>query len=105
MGIGASRIAVIARRLWLCLCVLALMATLYLYDGSERSNAELILLYAMYLLSFPVSLVLAAIVTLIAQFAYHNFGYVVHVSYVQLLATWLLLAGAGYLQWFALLPL
>lgn len=91
---------------WLLLAVTVLLFTLYLYDGTpETHDAELILLYGMLVLSFPSSPVVAFILGGIGQLAETWVGsFSFPLSYLTLVAEWLIFLGVGYFQWFVLLP-
>lgn len=90
--------------LWVLGSLLALLVSLVAYDGKPNSDADLLLGYAMLTLSFPLGLVLAAGLSLLAQVAHAATGYVFQTSYASIVVTWLVFFVAGYMQWFVLLP-
>jgi|GEM_PF-1800158 len=93
-----------ARILWVTCAVLILFATLKLYDGSPTSDAEILLIYGMLVLAFPigflVSLGLAGVSVLFNLIRGHYFG----TSYVTIIMGWVGFSAAGYWQWFKATP-
>ena len=91
---------------WSLLAVGVLFFTLFLYDGTPAtSDAELILVYGMLTLSFPASLIISLVLSVI--------GYLVGVwggnfsipfNHLIIVVEWLVFLGLGYLQWFVFLP-
>ena len=90
--------------LWVLGAFLALLVSLAVYDGKPNSDADLLLGYAMLTLSFPLSLVLAAALSLLGHIAYATTGYVFTTSYASIAVSWLVFFIAGYMQWFLLMP-
>jgi hypothetical protein len=91
---------------WLLLAFGILAFTLYVYDGTPATrDVELILLYGMLVLSFPVSLI-AALAVGAAGYLAEALGsrFSIPTGYLTLAFEWLILLGLGYLQWFVLLP-
>ena len=95
---------IIARWVWIALAATVLLLTLFLFDGSPNSDADVILAYGMLFLSFPISLVVSLISGTLGYAAFSLFGYVVTVSYTNILVGWLVFFIAGYWQWFTFLP-
>jgi hypothetical protein len=91
---------------WLACSVGLLLLTLSIYDGTPATrDAELVLLYGMLFLCFPVSQLVALVfwlICLLIAATMHEFS--IPVSYSTLVIEWLVLFIAGYFQWFVLLP-
>lgn len=97
---------VVAKVGWLSMATGVLVFTFYLYDGTPITHdAELILLYGMLALSFPASQLVALILGSVGYIA-EKWGVDLSIpmSYMTLAVEWLIFLGAGYLQWFVLLP-
>jgi hypothetical protein len=94
----------IAKWSWIACSVAVLLVTLYSYDGKPNSDADVLLAYGMLALSFPLSLLLSAIVGVVGYLAYSMYGYVLQTSYWSIVLTWMCFFIAGYWQWFKLLP-
>lgn len=90
--------------LWTLGAVMALIASLIIYDGKPNSDADLVLGYAMLALSFPLGFVISVAANLLGQIAYATAGYVFTTNYVSIIVTWFIFFIAGYVQWFVLLP-
>src|SRR4051812_47018019 len=90
----------IARGLWAALAVLLLVLSLWYYDGTPNSDAELLLAYGMLALSFPSGLLVggAFFVTFKAC------GLVAKTSYLSIVIIWCTLSALGYWQWFKFTP-
>lgn len=86
----------ITRAAWIGIAVVALLVTLYGFDGKTSSDIWIVLTWSMLVLSFPASLVvsLARMVLPIA----------IETSYVSLAIEWAAYFVLGYWQWFVLLP-
>lgn len=94
----------VLRAVWVTLAVALLLFSLYVFkfqDPRPNSDAGEILIYGMYLLSFPSGPGLVTVTALIMMMAGSR-G--VPESSLHLTQVWLLLAFAGYLQWFVLIP-
>ena len=99
-----NHLPAIVKWVWVAGSVAVLLATLYFYDGKPNSDADLLLAYGMLTLSFPVSLLLSAIIGVVGYLAYSMYGYVVQTSYWSIVLTWLCFFVVGYWQWFKLVP-
>ena len=89
---------------WVLIAIAALVASLLLFDGRTNSDVDILLGYAMLALSFPLGMVLAAMLSVFARLLFETEGFVFTTSYLWLIVEWLLLFVVGYLQWFTLLP-
>lgn len=100
------RFYLLVKACWFLLAVGTLAFTLYLYDGTPATrDAELILLYGMLTLSFPASQVVVLVLGGIGYlFELLGVSFTIPTNYLMLLIEWIVLLGAGYLQWFVLLP-
>jgi hypothetical protein len=100
------RLSFIAALIWLLLATSTLVATLGLYDGTAQTrDAELVLFYGMFALSFPASLVILMSVGALGYSA-TLFGISMAIPMNSLVLTieWATFLVSGYLQWFVLLP-
>lgn len=97
-------VAATLKWVYIALCLAALSAVLYFFDGKPNSDAGTLLIYAMLVLSFPISFVFAAVETgglwLISEIT----GRDVPTTYLFLVVTWLGFFAVGYVQWFVLVP-
>ena len=102
----SARVWSVFKWCWLICSIGVLLLTLAIYDGTPATrDAELVLLYGMLFLCFPVSQLVAVIFWLIGFFVettMHKLA--IPTSYLTLVIEWLVLFIAGYLQWFVLLP-
>ncbi len=89
---------------WVLGSLFSLLVTLIAYDGRSSSDADLLLGYAMFTLSFPLSMVFAAFLSALGQIIYATTDHVFMVSYTSIVLTWLAFFIVGYVQWFVLLP-
>jgi len=89
---------------WTTCSVLVLLVTLYAYDGTPRSDAEILLIYGMLVLAFPAgflaSLLMVGVLVLIEAIV----GRATQTSYASIVLEWICLTAAGYFQWFKLVP-
>jgi hypothetical protein len=96
-----KRILLIA---WTSLCIAVLYIVLVGFDGQPNSDAAIVLIYLMTVLTFPagllVILLLGGLYTVLEWTLALSFS----VSYLSLLVHWTIFFGAGYLQWFRLMP-
>jgi hypothetical protein len=86
----------IAKAGWIALAVVALLVTLYGFDGKTDSEVWIILTWSMLVLSFPASLIVS-LARLILSMA-------IETSYLSLVVEWVTYFILGYWQWFVLLP-
>ncbi len=89
---GAKSIFV-ARWTWIALTILALCIALALF-GTEKKDADIVLAYAMVVLSFPVGFFIGPMIG--SALSWDGFG--------SLMIYWLVNAIFGYLQWFVIVP-
>ena len=95
---------ILLRLIWIALAVMVLFITLFFYDGKTNSDVDTILAYGMFILSFPIGLLMAIFAGGIGYVANSLYGYVVPVSYLTIAIGWILFFVVGYLQWFVLVP-
>jgi len=89
---------------WILLAVLLLLFTMMLFDGSPKSDAEIVLGYGLLVLTFPSGLLLSIAEGFVGRAAFNFMGLVATTSYLSLGATWLMYTVLGYLQWFVFVP-
>ncbi|MBZ0250454.1 MAG: hypothetical protein K8F93_12440 [Burkholderiales bacterium] len=88
------------RWLWIALSLLLLIATMFLFDGSANSDADIVLGYGLLVLSFPTGPILAALDGYLGRAIFSAFGLISTTTYATLTITWLIYTVVGYLQWF-----
>jgi divalent metal cation (Fe/Co/Zn/Cd) transporter len=97
----------ILKAIWVSCCVFVLGVTLYRYESNYESDIGIFLVYGMLFFSFPASLPMAAIFALLAMLQ-DNLGIplldLIGSNYVGFCVMWLAFFGAGYWQWFVLVP-
>lgn len=92
------------RVLWVSLSVTVLVLSLVSFDGRPNSDAGLLLLYSMLVLSFPAGLVFTMLVAGLYAALQSAFSVVVPTSYLEMAFEWTGFFIVGYLQWFRLVP-
>ncbi len=90
----------IAKAAWIGIAVVALLVTLYGFDGETSSDIWIVLTWSMLVLSFPASL----IVSLVHMALGAGFSITIKTSYLSLAIEWAAYFILGYWQWFVLLP-
>jgi hypothetical protein len=95
---------VLVRVAWLAICVVALVNAYRGYQGISDWKMEEELAFKMIVLSFPSALLLAAGLALTGAILGLFHLALPASSEPEMTATWLLFAGAGYVQWFILVP-
>jgi hypothetical protein len=95
---------VLVRVAWLVICVVAFVNAYRGYQGISDWKMEEELAFQMIVLSFPSSLLLAPGLALTGAILGLLHLALPASSKLEMTATWLLFAGAGYVQWFILLP-
>lgn len=88
------------RGVWVTLSVVVLVYGQAIYDGKPNSDAEQVLAILMLILSFPAGIAISALVSGIGILLHVSFS----VSRAEMFVVWLVLAIAGYLQWFYFVP-
>ena len=88
------------RGVWVTLSVVVLVYGEAIYDGKPNSDAEQVLAILMLILSFPAGIAISALVSGIGILLHVSFS----VSRAEMFVVWLVLAIAGYLQWFYFVP-
>jgi hypothetical protein len=94
----------LVRVAWLAICVVALLNAYRGYQGISDWKMEEELAFQMIVLSFPSSLLLDAELTLTGAILGLFHLALPASNKLEMTSTWLLFAGAGYIQWFILLP-
>jgi hypothetical protein len=95
-----SRVLAAIRWLWVTLSIVVLVYGQAIYDGKPNSDAEQVLAILMLMLSFPAGIAVATLVSGIGLLLHLS----ISVSRTEMFVVWLVLAVAGYLQWFCLVP-
>lgn len=95
-----------SRILWLLASVAVWAITLYAYDPATAKDADLILVYGMFVLAFPSGFLVAAFIALLAYVEEGTGVPMLNANYGRGAITlmWLCFVVVGYLQWFRLLP-
>ncbi|MCG7905023.1 MAG: hypothetical protein JAY95_00700 [Candidatus Thiodiazotropha taylori] len=93
-----------AKVTWIVLSVTVLITTLIYFDAQANSDAETILLWGMLVLSFPISLLCALIISTFNYILFHVMGLVVTTSVVTMVSVWIVYFALGLWQWFSLIP-
>lgn len=88
-----AKSARIARWTWIVLTILALCIALAMF-GTGKKDADIVLAYAMVVLSFPVGFFIGPMIG--SALSWDGFG--------SLVIYWVVNAIFGYLQWFVVLP-
>ena len=83
---------------------LSLGISLFAYDGTPNSDADILLGYSLLILTFPFGLGLAYLSGIVGQFIYAYFGYTFTTSYFSMILTWFVFFIIGYVQWFKFIP-
>jgi hypothetical protein len=94
----------IVKAAWIGIAVVALLITLYAFDGKPNSDIGVFLAWFTLVLAFPISWLVALLFTGVAIATEKFFSAVIPTSYVWLLVSWACFIAAGYWQWFMLLP-
>ena len=94
----------LTRIAWIAVAVLVLCVTLYGFDGKPNSDIDVLLIWAMLVLTLPIGFVIALLLSGISIAAHLLFSTTIQTSYPVLFGTWICFVLAGYWQWFMLLP-
>jgi hypothetical protein len=89
---------------WFVVVIIVLLVTMYFFDGEPNSDVDIFLIWSMLVLSFPISIVCALILSGITYVIYKVAGITVPTTYLSMLLFWLVFFVAGYWQWFVLGP-
>lgn len=93
--------------LWILFSVVVLCVTLFSYDKELGNDSGIFLVYGMLFLSFPSSIIIAGLITLLVLLQ-ENLGIpildLIGNTYVGFLVMWLLFFLCGYYQWFKFVP-
>jgi hypothetical protein len=91
----------VAKLVWVLVTVALYLSTLALYANSPvNSDADVLLIYGMLVLSAPLGLF---VLLIIAAFLLHADGLALS-WYASNTIIWLTLVTSGYVQWFILIP-
>jgi len=101
---NTRRWGVVFRTGWLLLAALLYAYSIYVYRLTGHSDAEVLLIYGMLVLSFPISWAVTAGAVLVITALQSATGELVQTSYLGMTAFWFAQCIGGYLQWFVLLP-
>ena len=93
----------ILKLIWIGCCLAVLITTLYFHDGSNESDAPILLIYGMLFLSFPIGYLAALVVGGMIELG-TSLGYNMGEQYWLLCIAWLIYLAFGYFQWFKLVP-
>jgi len=99
-----TRTAVYLRAAWVVLSLAVLLYCQYVYDGKPNSDAEEVLILAMFVLSFPASFAAGAMAVAVAYVSEYILHTPVHTGRLEMVGVWFLFSILGYLQWFMLIP-
>jgi hypothetical protein len=94
----------IAKVAWLSIGVVALLIALFAFDGKPNSDIGIFLAWFTLVLAFPISWLVALLLTGVAIAAENLFSTAIPTSYLSLSASWVSFIAAGYWQWFVLFP-
>jgi hypothetical protein len=100
-------LAKVLKIVWVLCSVVVLVATLARYTPGPASDIGVFLLYGMLFLAFPVSLLVAGLLALLALLQERSGVPLLDLigsNYVGFAVVWLMFFVAGYAQWFVLLP-
>jgi riboflavin transporter FmnP len=97
----AARVGKVAAAVWSVACVGVL---LFAYVGRDIRDTDIVVLVALLVLGFPVSLALSAILTGIFYLLDAWWGVVVPGGFSSNLFAWVLFVAAGYMQWRLIVP-
>jgi hypothetical protein len=89
---------------WLILGAIVLAVVLVAYDSKPNSDIEQFLIGSMIVISFPIGFLVAGVLSAIYAVLGSCCEITVKTSYSLLIIEWMAFFGAGYLQWFMLLP-
>lgn len=102
--VKAAPLWIAVKVIWIALALLLLAVTLSLFDGSPKSDVEILLGYGLLVLTFPVGLLLAVVEGFVGRAVFSLAGIAATTSFAGLIFTWATYCIAGYLQWFVFLP-
>src|SRR5687768_15073435 len=95
----------VGRILFFCLAIGILLFTLMHYRGEEDRDISVVFGFGLLLLSFPTSLLVYALLALVAfALDYVGLDFPSLRGYGGFVFSWIILVGAGYWQWFKLVP-
>jgi hypothetical protein len=102
----SAQVSSVLKWFWLSCSIGVLLLTFAIFDGTPATrDAEVVLLYGMLVLCFPVGQLVVVIfwlVGLLIETTMHKL--VIPAGYLTLVVEWLIFFAAGYVQWFVLLP-
>ena len=89
---------------WIVASVTVLILVLVAYQGRPNDDAEVILIYGMAALAFPLSVALLWASGYVIASVSSAFGWFPTTTYLTLIVEWMCFFMVGYLQWFKLAP-
>ena len=96
--------SLLRRIVWISSGLGVLIVTLHSFDGTPNSDAELLLIYGMGLLSFPTSVLVTLVLGALSEALYLTRGDYLQASYTSILVAWGVFLSSGYVQWFRGVP-
>lgn len=93
-----------AKHLWVGVAVAILGFTFYLWHREQHGDIALILVWAMYIHTFPVSTIVSYCLAGVSYWLCEFCRGALKVGYAYIAAVWLLYFVTGYLQWFRVIP-
>ena len=97
-------LCIVGRWLWIACAIVVLLVTLKVYDGSPKSDAEILLLYGMQVLSFPIGILVSLGLGGVSELFNLIRGTYLYTSYASITLAWSSYFLAGYWQWFKATP-
>jgi len=90
--------------IWIFLCVVVYLISMIFFDKWPNGEASIFLAITMFVLTFPLGLILFLLVNCVAYVLYTKFGISAPENYFALTVTWIVFVVVGYFQWFVLIP-
>jgi len=102
-------IAKILKNVWIALCIVVLIITLFYGDVEMGRDIDVFLIWSMMILAFPFGFIITLIYVSLLYVLFNLFGVSLSLEsylgfYGNLFLTWFVLFVTGYLQWFNFLP-
>lgn len=101
MGIRLTRLAVGLRVIW---TLLAISMMFYILAHGQEKDVDIVFIIGMTVLTFPVGIFVALLITGVLAIALTLFGVQFENSIPFYFVVWAIYAFAGYAQWFYILP-
>jgi len=93
-----------ARVIWIVLAVVVLGVALANFDRESNPDISIFLFYGMVVLSFPIGLLLAVLMSYGIIALHAAFGIEITSGYGSMSIMWIAFLLVGYWQWFVLFP-